>query len=63
MGQNDSKISPEDSKCVVCSEYLQDKDIFIDCKTCCIKIHSECLKYYETHKLDYVICSDCGNYF
>ena len=63
MGQNNSKISPEDSKCLVCLDFLQDGDIFVDCKTCCIKIHSECLKYYVTHKLNYESCSDCIKYF
>ena len=62
MGQNNSKISPEDSKCLVCLEILQDGDIFVDCKTCCIKIHSYCLKYYGTHKLNYESCSDCVKY-
>ena len=36
--------------------------VFVDCKTCFIKIHSECLKYYGTHKLNYESCSDCVKY-
>ena len=54
MGQNNSKILPEDnSKCIVCSEDLANSDLYFNCQICNIKIHSYCKSYYLSHRLDF----------
>ena len=64
MGQNNSKILPEDnSKCIVCSEDLANSECFIICQICNIKIHSSCKSYYLSHRLDFPEYVNCQHLF